>query len=429
MIYFLLIILFTLATMDVFLWRSFVKPSMILVLSFLFSSILIYINYRQWDVMLSTKFVFYVLSAIFSFLFAGFLVRIFCRKKDKSYEGVLKELDLSTHPSLFIFFITIICAVIYIILSLKDIQISFNLGNVLSQIYYKNVQHNGSNSFFANQMMEIITGIAYISFFQILSARYIVKDRNRQTLNYINILTFLFICIVSTDRNIFLRFIIYAFVLWILFYTKSNQASIKSLNWKIVRKSIFLIAIVIVLFYYFGKLKNYTSDFQRVLGIYGGSGLYNFNLFINKFIPTNLKYGASTLRTLSDTLGTIGIINTPGGTTSIFSEFIAFQSSTGFVYISNIYSALRPFVEDFGYCGMLIYPFCLGLLFEWLYEIVRRKAYSFFWIFYSYSIYPLVYFAIEEQFFRRLHLGTIYEISWIAIFYIILVQRKIRFKI
>ena len=98
-------------------------------------------------------------------------------------------------------------------------------------------------------MMEIITGIAYISFFQILSARYIVKDRNRQTLNYINILTFLFICLVSTDRNIFLRFIIYAFVLWILFYTKSNQASIKSLNWKIVRKSIFLIAIVIVLFY------------------------------------------------------------------------------------------------------------------------------------------------------------------------------------
>lgn len=95
-----------------------------------------------------------------------FLVRIFCRKKDKSYEGVLKELDLNTHPSLFIFFITIICAVIYIILSLKDIQISFNLGNVLSQIYYKNVQHNGSNSFFANQMMEIITGIAYISFFK-----------------------------------------------------------------------------------------------------------------------------------------------------------------------------------------------------------------------------------------------------------------------
>ncbi|MGZ7236497.1 hypothetical protein ACXWOK_09905, partial [Streptococcus pyogenes] len=71
------------------------------------------------------------------------------------------------------------------------------------------------------QMLKIITAIAYISFYQFLLAKYVVKSRISQFINYFNIFIFAVTAALSTDRNILLRFFIYAFVLWILFFAES----------------------------------------------------------------------------------------------------------------------------------------------------------------------------------------------------------------
>ncbi len=203
------------------------------------------------------------------------------------------------------------------------------------------------------------------------------------------------------------------------------MGSLEKINVQIIKKAFGILIIGVVIFYYLGKLKNYTSNLERVIGLYGGSGLYNFNLFLSNEIGHTYELGKASFSNL------FSIFSSLGFTTNVlekvtFSEPIIFLSSTGFVYASNIYSSLRPYVLDYGYFGVIIMPFILGSLFEILYQLVKKSKYSFSWLFYAMMVYPLIYFTIDEQFFNRIHLGMLYEIFWLFLFYYY-TKRKIKF--
>ncbi|HFI0512071.1 TPA: O-antigen polymerase, partial [Streptococcus suis] len=150
--------------------------------------------------------------------------------------------------------------------------------------------------------------------------------------------------------------------------------------------------------------------------LYGGSGLYNFNILLNNSNGYQLKMGEETFKSVKVLLNTIfGTVSQE--TITFFDPQIAYKSSTGFVYISNIYSALRPFLIDFGYLGMILFPGFIGIFYESLYSIAMKHKYNFSWIIYSALIYSVVYFSISEQFFARIHLGSMYEIFWLIVFY------------
>lgn len=214
-----------------------------------------------------------------------------------------------------------------------------------------------------------------------------------------------------------------------MFFSESKKNSLKYVNFKIIVRSLFYGLIALASFYVFGKTKGYTSSIERVIGIYGGSGLYNFNLYLHSFSRPlcPLLWGEETFRSLNALVNTL--LGLPKvNDLSIFYTPIAFKSSTGFVYISNIYSSLRPFLQDFGFLGMIIFPFSLGVLFEIFYITTQKTKFGFSWIFYAYIIYPIAYFTIADQFFARIHLGSIYEIFWLVFFYFY-IQRIIHFKI
>lgn len=425
MIYILLIAIVALLILELRLRESFAAPSVILLLSFLMAGSLILVNYRNWDVVLHFKFMVYVQTAIISFLLSTHLTRYLYRgiRREKKSLSYYKRI---AKPSLFLMSVVTIAFLIYVVLYLRRNGFSANLTALLSNTYANNVSSNGnSGGFIDNQMLKIVTAIAYISFYQFLLAKYVVKVKGAQIINYYNITVFLFTAVLSTDRNILLRFFIYGFVLWIMFFLDTKKGYVKNINFKIIRKAIVYGVFAMGLFYLVGQTKGYTSNLQRVIGIYGGSGLYNFNLYIEQ-LPKELLWGNATLtpvKLLVETL--LGLSNNP---VSIFYDNIAFKSSTGFVYISNIYSAMRPFVQDFGYFGVILFPFILGSTFEFFYGISRTRPYGFAWIYYAYIIYSVAYFSIAEQFFARIHLGSIYEIFWLIVFYLYIL-RKVQFKV
>lgn len=426
MIYILLTFIAILLIIEFKLKNSFVAPSVILLLSFLMATTLILINNSNWDVVLYVKFLSYVFTAILSFIVSTHFID-FLLDGNYSRDKLPKELNKIAKPSIFMMIVVSVSFCIYAYIYIHRYGLSSNITQLLSKAYFTNVSTNGNlDGFIDTQMLKIITAIGYISFYQLLLARYVLRDKISQVINYYNILLFLITAILTTDRNILLRFFIYGCVLWIMFFSESKKNSLKYINVKIIGRSLVYGLIALASFYTLGKTKGYTSNIERVIGIYGGSGLYNFNLYLQSF-NSPLLWGKETFRALNALVNTLlGVSKV--NSLSIFYTPIAFKSSTEFVYISNIYSSLRPFLQDFGFLGMIIFPFSLGTLFEIFYITTQKKKWGFSWIFYAYIIYPIAYFTIADQFFSRIHLGSVYEIFWLAFFYCY-IQRIIHFNL
>lgn len=427
LLYTLLISVVVLLIFELKLRQHFAAPSVLLLLSCLMASSFIFINRNNWDVSLSFKFFIYVITAILSFILSTYLVQLIF-KKDRVIK-ILDDKKIQTiaRPRLSLAIMITIAFVIYSSLYVKRVGFSSDLTALLSNAYSLNVLNNGnSGGFMENQTLKIITGIAYISTYQFLLQKFIVKLKLPQVTNFYNIIVFFLTAILSTDRNILLRFFIYTLVLWILFFSYVNSEYVKNISFKIVSRLLLSVGVILLILYLVGKMKGYTSDFSRSMGLYAGSGLNNFNLFLNNVYDGQLQWGGVTFK------GVKGVIDTILGNNvesiSFFDEVIAFRASTGFVYISNIYSAMRPFVLDFGYFGVIFFPMLMGIIFEILFSMSMRRRLGLAWIIYAALIYPVIYFFILEQFFSRIHFGSVYEILWIIIFYLY-VAAPIKFKL
>ena len=180
-----------------------------------------------------------------------------------------------------------------------------------------------------------------------------------------------------------------------------------------------LLFLLVIIFFLLGKSKQYSSGILKSLSIYGGSGLYDFNLWIADFDEPFL-YGQSTFSTFigvfNSIFGHLGL-TLPDAQVNRFDAFIEYQSSNGYVFSSNIYTALKPYVEDFGYFGVILFPFAIGMFYQKLYMRMRRSKYGYNWVLYCMLIYPIVFFPILEQLIRRFHLGFVYEFVWLTLVY------------
>ncbi|MCI8564006.1 MAG: oligosaccharide repeat unit polymerase [Lachnospiraceae bacterium] len=412
--------------------RSFIAPLSLLLLSFLMAVALIIINVNDWDVHINPEFVPYIFMAVASFSAGCLLVSFFSRAgaphgkvSTKDYQRIA----LSEHyPATMLLVISGICTMVYIFMMLRNVGFSGGVRATLRAIYDEAVKRN-NGGFILHQMHEIVIAIAEINFFQILSNKYLKKRRTSAVKLFVPVMFFAICMIVSTDRNIFIRFVLYCLCMWVLFYTYTSKKTRQKTNWRILKKALLYAVIMLLLFYALGKLKNYTSNFSRMVGIYGGSGLYNFNLFIGEFDGSNLAHGNSTFSELQNTLKALGLLGGNIDVKPIGDEFIVYRTSTGYVYASNIYSAMRVYVEDFGFAGVIIFPMFLGIVFEVLYKRTKNQRFGFSWILYSMMIYSIVYFTVLEQFFKRFHLGMVYEIGWVFLLYILIYGRiNLRFK-
>ena len=187
-----------------------------------------------------------------------------------------------------------------------------------------------------------------------------------------------------------------------------------------LRRVALMVIIVVIAFFVMGLAKQYKSSFLDSISVYGGSGLYNFNLWLESTGGGNVGGGSETfgtfIRIISTLLKRVGI-DIDIHTFERFYEFIIFRAENGYVYSSNIYSALRPFVADLGYFGAVFFPFLLGMFYQWLYLRAKRYKYKFSWAVYSMLLYPIIFFPVVEQLFNRFTLGFVYELVWLAIIY------------
>lgn len=418
----LLLILLLVFLLSYVFYRNYISPISVFVLSFIMATAIVIANDRNWDLHISVKLLPYIMSAIIAFGAGCFLIEglfrtsVFVQKSTDLDRDHRKRL-CGPYPSFFFAVVSIGCTVFYVFFVMTKMSFSGGISTILRNLYVT-ATNIGNNNFFLNQAREIATAIAEITIFELFVIKYIDNNKNIKLLHIIPIGCFILLTAASTDRNIFIRFALFSISLWILFFLSSNHKNIENINRKILKKTVFFALVFIIAFYGLGKLKRYTSNLERMIGIYGGSGLYNFNIYIDNPERLKLSYGQDTFSELRQTLQALGFFGDSVSDTPAHGEFITFVADNGYVYSSNIYSALRPYLHDFGYWGLWIFPFSLGVIFGSLYRNTRKRICGFHWILYSLLIYSLAYAAVAEQFFKRLHLGMVYEIGWAFIIYV-----------
>ena len=415
--------------------RSFVSPFSLLLVSFIMALSIIVSNTDNWQVSINSRFILYILIAAGSFGLGCIIANSLFGPQilGAGDQCVIPDqaLNDSRLPNLVLVLCSLLCTAVYVFLS---IRIGGSNGNtsVFRSIYEASAEN--SSNFVLHQFREIVVALAEISLIIVFKRKYIDKKRLPLPM-LIPSICFFVSAMFSTDRNIFIRFIIFALCLWILFYSSTSLRKVSITNRKIFRNTIVIVVVAALLFFMLGKIKSYTSNLERMIGIYGGSGLYNFNLCVDKIDCAELQYGQYTfsqlLKLLDRILDVFGIaVNEPANSTGI--QMVVFLAPNGYVYASNIYSAMTPYMIDFGVLGLLIFPATMGFIFKCLYSVAVKRGSFFLWGLYAMMVYSVVYFTIGEQFFMRFHLGMVYEIFWYSIIYFLVFGNRtarVRFSI
>lgn len=145
MIYILLLSIILLLIYEVRVRKSFVAPSVLLLLSFLMASLLIFINYFNWDVSLSPKFIFYVISAIISFVTCTHLTRyIFINIRTGKIMTLQRYKEISS-PKFSMEVILVVVFFIYLLLYFRRVGFNLDFTTMLSSAYNENVSNSGNS--------------------------------------------------------------------------------------------------------------------------------------------------------------------------------------------------------------------------------------------------------------------------------------------
>ena len=401
--------------------RDFTSPSFFLAICFFLSFTVVIYNIENWDIDIHGfhwQTTLCIMAALVPFAIGSMLVTAVSRRS-RVNEAIVDHCITERNANYpYVFFV--ILSIILFVLFLHYKVANFSLSSILS---FTNALHDNYASgkeygFFSSQILEAMVGLAYISYHRVVVEKYYLGVKANKLL-LIPILLFLFGTLLYTDRNIFLRFAIFAIAALVMSFNWEGITSKK--NRKLIIRVSIIVLLVAFVFWLYGHLKEYTSNFERAVGIYAGSGLYGFNLWLEDFKGT-FTNGELMFSSLLRTLNAFGIGK--GTTLSQNFDLIAYRSHNGYVFATNIYSALRVYYQDFGFLGITTVSFLMGMIFEKLYQAAVNRKYGFWWLFYCAHIYHVLYYPIQEQILLRFHLGLIYEIFWLCFFYYLVYGRN-----
>ena len=394
--------------------KDFTSPAFFLAFSFFASFTVVMYNIKNWDIEIhgyEWNVTLCILAALIPFTIGSMLVSNISNRNNVNMATVHRQIETrnANYPYIFFCVLSVILFVLFLRFKIKNISflslISFT--DALKDNYMSGKEYN----FFTSQILEALVGLSYINLHRVMVEKFYIKKKVNKSL-FIPILLFLFGTLLYTDRNIFLRFMIFGLAVFVMSFNWKGITARN--NRKLTIKVSVAILLIAIIFWMYGHLKEYTSNFERMVGIYAGSGIYGFNLWLKDF-DKQFTNGELMFSSILRTLNSFGIGQ--GTSLSQYFELMAYRSKNNYVFATNIYSALRIYYQDFGIFGIIVVSFSMGIIFEKLYQVAIKRKFGFWWLFYCAHIYHILYFPIQEQFLLRFHLGLIYEIFWLCFFY------------
>lgn len=406
--------------------RELLSPTFICVAMYLLSSFMLLFYVKTWNFDLSTKTEVVILIGLLSVFLgelAGTKVRVGL-KLGKNIENDSSKPIIMKKTALYLCFAFVSLTAVLYLREIRNIAANSAFGEMYSfmMTVRRTKAADGVNvSYYVQQMFTLSEAIVCVLTYILMNNRLKYGEKKGTKIIVITIAIYIVNTFMTTGRAKMLNFFIYVLCCWIIIYAQKRNWAFRG-NIKIFGKIILIAGMAISLFYFAGflteKSLHYDNFFDNFAN-YFSSSIYALNEYLKN--PSNFNSGTSffgsyTLSGICSLLRTLGF-KIPAN--NIVLEYIPCGK-----YVTNIYTPLRRYVQDFGILGEAFVMFFIGYGYKRL--LWKNKvSEGFFCIVTSYFYFPLFFISIEERLFMDVIMTrSIYTMIYLYLVYMWLVKSK-----
>ena len=384
--------------------RDLLAPPTVVCLGLLFSALCAFYNEKTWGLEFSKNTMWFIASGVFSFLIGGILAVLLFNLPHMNRFGFSHELS-EVHP-IYVNYIKTVAVILLQLLTLyflfRHIRRLTGYSNWMSAVarYRELVTEADANSdtsiglpFLLKNLLEC--GFAIATVYSYIAGNNLVSQKKQQWINWIPII----LCAISTfmrgDRSNMIR-------LWLTVLITAYTIRKRSVGWKNSKETKKMIKIMALSLIAVGALfvglreivgRKTSMDPLYYLTFYAGCPTAALDQFLKSPRTLSSIWGKETFYYLNVSL------NVLFGKPERYPFYKEFIKSPNGTLIGNVYTALRPPYQDFGFWGMIRVMLIMGAFFTFLYCLVRKRqgrnpvdfrllmycyiAYTFFMYFYN----------------------------------------------
>ena len=290
---------------------------------------------------------------------------------------------------------------------------SQGIGKMLIYARHTILSNLGRISYYLSIALFIIKSFILILTYEMIKSNIVEKKILYIKRKFFMICIYIGIMVLSTGRTEFIYYIVYILNVYSVLYFQKHNWNIK-INYKILKLGVLSFTTFLIIFSLAGYLTNKTQQKKifEMISIYVGSSIPALELFLEKFDRPSNYFGSHTLAIIYKLLKKINFdVPQLYGPCEIvwFNEKVA----------TNVYTALKRYIEDYNIIGLFVIMFILGYLYTLLFKkCCYKKNNDFKLIIYSVLCYPLYEISIEERTLTTIFTtGTIYIFVFTYYFY------------
>ncbi|MDC0463865.1 oligosaccharide repeat unit polymerase [Flavobacteriaceae bacterium] len=388
--------------------KKLLSPTLILFAMFTLSIFFLIIN-RDFSLLeISLKTYLVIITSLVAWGFGEILsISVYSKKKKPILSLAPKYMILPSNRILFISCLIIFGVAVSEYYRFVNIGKSLGGDNIVS--YYILVRDHvvglQNNNIQANKFSATRTIVALITLARIITYYFIVififnkYFHNIKKYKYLIPIVFLFpILFFTTSRSSFLELFSFVFLTTLLIRSQSKGWGVGSL--KILRKMLVPLLILIIAFFAIGFIRSngigtmISRDMFNNMSKYFGSSIIGLDILLNSRIDFSGNIAEHTIPILYAFFKKIGFVF---DTLPLHSDFFYLGNGQS----SNIYTALRKPILDFGILGMLATRVCMGFIYGLIYRYYINNVNNPYSI-KAFVIFPLLYFPIVMYIFSDL---------------------------
>lgn len=403
--------------------RDILSPWVISCVMFTISAFFALANAQNWGYSLSPNAVLVILSGLFAFGLASILVSVLVERHSQVKKVVMvkgrqdpqKPFDI---PGAALVMIIVLMTGIFLYIFIKTYQFSVEQGNtygISQMIKYarQGLLQPGNNLGRIVGHLNLISECMQLVFLYIfLHNCLLCVFRKKWLLYLLPIGIDIAVQTLGTGRifmiNMASSILIIGFVLYNFRYGWSRQLTLR-----IIAAGAAALLLFFIVFTLLGYLtgKSQLRSVWDMISIYTGLSIPSLDVFLSSPREEPSIWGEETLYGLHNILRTLGM-DIPVDVRHL--EFVSFGEASG-----NVYTSLRRYIHDYGFAGMLIVQFLLGVLYSAFYQFIKHKDRAgFSLIIYSWMFYALVMQGIDEQVLCTMISTTpVYKLTYLFIIY------------
>lgn len=401
-----------------FLNQEIMHPAVIVCCVFVFSTICAIYNIDSWNIDLHMNTYFTIIGGVAVFIFFAmvaekFKIIIFKKNSMTLNEAIVPKKNFresnfihvkyyKTFLTIAIGFVTIIWHFIWVknvasqnggIGNLSDIMYNFRMASS-----YDVLDSSLDKPFLLGKIgtITMIMGYFYLYIF-IYNKLENIKFKK----NVLNIFPVIFLCIdniLEAARGGLLNLIASALIIYYFLWQRKNGLKKKN-NFKFMLKILLLLVLVLLAFSSLREIVGRTNDSSAInyITVYAGGSIQLLDMFLQDPHITSTLWGKETFYHVYEYIG-----NKFGISDFVYIAHLEFRQSNG-VGIGNVYTALRSYIYDFGYLGMVVLVAICSLFYTKFYKKIKDKLrinetkLDFRILIYSYIAPALFMFSIAER--------------------------------